>query len=76
VGIVNGASASPARRRCAAGGEAPAWSAPVREEIALIHYLDLAQDRSTRRLSNHQPQIARCDSASCICRKSAGEFFL
>jgi hypothetical protein len=32
--------------------------------------------RSARRFSNDQPQIAQRYSASCICRKSAGGFFL
>jgi hypothetical protein len=27
-------------------------------------------------ISNHQPRIVQRDSASCICRKSAGAFFL
>jgi hypothetical protein len=32
--------------------------------------------RSPHRFSNYQPRIAQHDSASCICRKSTGGFFL
>jgi hypothetical protein len=38
--------------------------------------IDAAQLAIRAPLSNYQSQIARRDSASCICRKSTGGFFL